>query len=310
MANAEKTAPEKVKTIEFSKEEAALTQTFDPLKKYVFELVEENPERELPVVMVQGQRSQIAPHKKFKPWQNLVLTSQIIWKGQRRMIRYYDGCDSIFVDEQPKEKETIEQFIKQSAKRIFVDGKFGVFGDDRLLLIYMTICSWNVESPFRTRTANGIFRAVNPDKAASVQASRIDKMEEALQLAKSATERKMMIHVSYLGIPTTDWDSGNELSPESIRAAYRKEAMENPENFIDTFGNKGLEIKYYIDEAIRSGTITNKHNPNKATWGSKNTVICDISGLKSHDAIAQKVYEFSQTEEGQEFLTQLKALNE
>ena len=125
MANAEvKTAPEK----KYPNEDAALAQTFDPEKKYVFELAEENPEREMPVVMVQGQRSQLAPHKKYKPWQNVVLTSQIVWKGQRRMVRYYDGCDSIFVDEQPKEKDTIDQYIKQSAKRIFADGKISVMG--------------------------------------------------------------------------------------------------------------------------------------------------------------------------------------
>lgn len=114
-----------------------LKQEFDPLKRYMFELVQKVSERELPVMEVRGNRTISIPSKKHKPFQNIVLTSQIIWKGQRRLIRYYDGCDTIFADEQPKDRESIEQFIKQTNKdRLnFLDGTVGFLGYERMLLL-------------------------------------------------------------------------------------------------------------------------------------------------------------------------------
>lgn len=280
---------------------------FDINKKYVFQLAEENPERELPVVDMVTKRP--APHKKFKPYQNIVLTSQIVWEGERRTIRYYDGCTTLFVDEQPKEDNIIEQYIKQSKKRAFVDGKFSAFGDERMLLIYLNICSWNGGSQYRTRTAQAIFVAQNSDKLATEKSEKFDLIEEALKLAKEATEQKMFIHASYLGIPDTDWDSDNKLTAKEMRTAYREAAANDPKSFIESFGNKSIEIKYYIDKALEKGVISNKFNPNKATWGSNNSVICDISGLKSTEAISQAIFEFSKTEEGEEFTIQLKAMN-
>ena len=124
MANALKEAPLKkqgqaIKEYE-SKEDEMLDMMgieLDPDKRYVFELAEENPVRELPVIDARANRA--LAHKKYKPYQNMVLTSQIVWKGKRVNLRYDDGCDTIFASDQPKEKETIDQFIKSTRRREF-----------------------------------------------------------------------------------------------------------------------------------------------------------------------------------------------
>src|SRR6478752_136614 len=232
-------------------EAAYLAMEFDPQKKYMFELAVQNMEREMPVIEVEGQKSRIIKTDKYKPYQNIVLTSQVIWKGQRRICRYYDGCTSIFADEQPKDKEEIDQYIKITQPRAFLKGKFGVYGDEKMLLLYLMICSWNEESPFRTRSANVIFKASDTVKIASAESAKLDETERALQLAKDASRIKMIIHSAFLGIETEDFDSGNPLTDKEI---------------------------------------------------------CDISGLKSNDAIGEKIFEFSQLEDGQEFTIQLKAL--
>lgn len=296
------------KVREDSNEYFALTQKFDPQKKYVFNLVSKNPEPERPVINMRTQRPE--PHKEFRPYNNLLFTSQIVWNGGRINIRYYDGCESIFTSEQPKEKDVIDQFCKQTKPRPFLQGKLIVDGYDSMLLLYLSLCSWNADSPFRTSTANQIFVPVNSEKQATAASVKLDKIEEALRLAKTATETKMRIHADYLGIPMTDYDSGNELTESEIRIEYRKSASAEPEKFIESYGNKTLEIKYYIDKALLKGIINNKLNPNKAAWGSSNTVICDISGLKSNDAISQRLFEYSQSEEGSEFAIQLKAVSE
>lgn len=294
------------KVKENSKEHKALLMEFDPDIKYMFQLAQENMQRELPVIDVREKRAM--PHQRFKPYQNMVMTSQIIWNGGRVVIRYYDGCESIFVSQQPKEKDVVDQFIAQTQKRRFLEGKFGCNGDDKMLLLYLYICSWNTESEFRTKTATGIFVPVNKSKLALAESSILDEQEKALSYAREASLQKMMIHADYLEIPLLDFDSGNELTEKEIRIEYRKAALRNAPKFLESYGNKALEIKYYIKKALDSKVITNTFNANKATWGTSNSVICDISGLRSTEAIAQKVFEFSQTEEGDEFKIQLTAL--
>lgn len=288
-------------------EVAYLAMEFEPLKKYMFELATPNPEREMQIIEVEGQKSRAIPTERFKPYQNIVLTSQIIWKGQRRICRYYDGCTSIFADEQPKDKEEIDAFIKVTQSRAFLKGKFGVYGDERMLLLYLNICSWNANSPFRTRSANAIFIATDTLKVATTESAKLDETERALELAKSASKTKMFIHAAYLGIETEDYDSGNELTDTEIRTKYRRRALQDSGYFIESYGNKSIEIKYYIKQALLKGLLTNKFNPNKLTWQNGKEV-CDISGLKSNDAIEEKAFEFSQLEDGQEFTIQLRAL--
>lgn len=318
MANAVETAP--LKKIEFveefeglkvkkdSNEHRALMQEFDATKKYVFQLAVENMENEKPVIDARTNRP--LPHKKFKPLQNLVMTSQIVWNNGRVGIRYYDGCESIFVSQQPKEKDVIDQLIQTTRKRNFLNGKMIVEGYEKQLLLYLSICSWNSDSMFRTTTSTPIFTPQNAEKMATVESDRLDKIEKAMALAREASDTKMRIHAAYLGIAMEDYDSGNELTDKEIRTEYRKAASKNPKEFIESYGNKHLETRYFIDQAWLKGLINNKFNPNKATWKSGNTVICDISGLKSSEAICDAIFEFSKTEEGEEFLIQLKAISE
>lgn len=311
MANA-KQAPlnltEEVKgnTSKYALEQEYKKMEFDASKKYMFKLVATNPERTRPIVDHRTNRP--LPQKEFRPFQNLVLTSQIVWEGKRANIRYYDGCDSIFVSEQPKEKETIDQLIAQTKKRNFLDGNLIVEGYDQMLLFYLNICSWNVDSPFRTATANGIFKSENTQKRITEESKKLDMVEEALELAKKASKNKMLIHAAYLGIPTTDYYTGNNLEEKEIRAKYRKAALEDAEGFMSSYGNSALETKYYVEKAFNDGLISNKDNPNKATWAKSGSVICDISGLRSPEAITNKLFEFSQTEEGEEFKIQVAAI--
>lgn len=224
-----------------SNEHLVLTQEFDPLKKYMYELAEHVQERTYPVILTSnaGRINIPLPQRKFPANRNIILTSQIIWKGQRRVVRYYDGCTTIFADKQPQDKETKDQLIAQTNKLRyrFIDGKFGANGFERMLLLYLNICSWNVFSPFRTPTANNVFRALDSEIMADEELSSVDAIEEALKLSKDVPLPKMKEHATKLGIALTNWDSGNELSEKEIRAKYRKEASGNPKHFIETYNS-------------------------------------------------------------------------
>lgn len=291
---------------EWPKEEAFLAQEFDPQKKYMFELAEKNLPREKPVIDMHTMRA--APPKPYIPYRNIVLASMIIWKGQREMIRYYDGCDTIFAKDQPKDKDVIAQFQAQTLKRQFIDGKFGCYGDERMLLLFLLACSFNGKSDFRTRSADVVYIPTDAAAKAVAEEERLNQIEQALELAKNATEAKMMIHADYLGIPLEDFDSGNPLSKKEIRTAYRLEASRDAKRFIESYGNKALETKYYIKKALVAGLIDTHTNANKALWKSSSREICDISGLKNFDAILERLLEFSLLEDGEEFKIQVMAL--
>lgn len=272
----------------------------------MFELAERNLPRQLPVIDMHSHRA--APEKPYIPYRNIVMTSQIIWKGQRRGIRYYDGCDSIFIDEQPKEKETVQTFINQTQRRQFIDGKFGCNGDERMLLLFLLASSFNGQSAFRTRTADVVYQPVDVAAKAVAEEAKLNLIEEALELAKNATEQKMLIHADYLGIPLEDYDSGNPLTTKEIRTAYRLEASRNPKVFVESYGNKSLELKFYIKKAILKGLIDTTTDVNNALWKTSGRKITDISGLKSLDAQVDRLLEFALVEEGEEFKVQLLSL--
>lgn len=290
------------------KEYAAINREFDPERKYMFQLAKENPEPELPSYFIQKNKSYAMPYPKFKPFVNMVYTSQIVWKGQRRILRYYDGCTSIFADEQPKDRETIQAYITGTKRRNFVHGKFGVNGDERMLLLYMYICSWNSLSEFRTKTASEVFKPVDDEKEIALEINELDQVEHAMQLAKEASENKMLMHAKYLDLDMVDRDSQNDLTPSQIRVAYRKYARNEPAKFIESYGNKAIEIKYYIDKALEQQII--KYDKNRTFWGKSGNDIMDTSGISSLSGIAQALFEHSQLDAGEEFVIQLRALFE
>ncbi len=276
----------------------------DPTKRYVFELANKNAQRESPIINMRTHMR--IDNQEFKPYQNIVMSSQIVWNGARTNLRYYDGCDTIFASDQTKDRESIEQFIKSTTRRSFENGRVAFYGYDKMLIVYMLATSWNAESPFRTRTANPIFILLDENKKFSAEEQKLDMMEKAIQYAKEATENKMLIHANYLELPTLEESTGNELTPAAIRTLYRRKAMESPKEFIESYGNKSIEMKYYINKALSSGVIVFNKTPNKATMGGFE--ICDISGLKSQEGVAAKLLEFSQLAEGEDFVIQLRAL--
>ena len=308
MANASVEAPVKEKGSKEKKwiiEDEFLAQEFDPNKKYMFELAEQNIERQYPVIDWDTKKP--IPHQPFIPYRNIVFTAMIIWKGQRRGVRYYDGCSSIFMDEQPKDKETIDAFIRQTQRRQFIDGKFGVYGDERMLLLFLLASSFNAQSPFRTRSADAVYIPCDSTKKATAEAEKLDRIEQALELAKTAPFSKVKVHADFLGIAMKDLDSGNDLTEKEVRTAYRLRASGDPKTFIESYGNKALEVKYYIKQAMLDGIIDYLSDPNNAMWKNSKKQICNISGLKSFAAIMDRLFELSQVEEGEDFKLQLEA---
>lgn len=284
--------------------------------KYVYCLIRKNEQ----TGKVFDEAGRIKAEPDYMASRNLLLRSSIIWDGSedpfsgkprksgRHLIRYYDGCSTLFVDDQPKEKETIDSHMNSTRQLRFLNGLLPVYGYDTMLKWYMDNCSWNGESKYRVNTVEAIFKFLDTEKDMAVEDEILDEVEMAMENARNADDKHMLIHAKFLGIPEADYKTGNLFSVSAIRTLYRKEAKNRPKNFNRTFNDKTIHIKAWIEKALEVGEISITKIPNKSVWAKTGAEICDISGLKTAEAVLNKHIEFSQGEKGEEFLIQLKAL--
>lgn len=261
----------------------------------------------------------------YKPYRNLLLTCAILWDGSdlvldeqgrilsgfpkgKRHICYYDGCSSIFVDEQPKENATRTKLLEATRQISFNNGYLSVFGYETKLKEFCDIASWNGDSPYRLPSAPVVYLNVDSESEKAAISDSLDSLEEALKMAKEASDMHVLVHGRYLGVPELDGITGNPLSQKAIRALYRKKAQDSPDEFIKSFSDKSISIKYFVEKAIEAGEINTNTNTNKVVWRKSGQVITDISGIKSQEGIRSALVEFAQSTEGEEFAIQLKAL--
>lgn len=288
-------------------------------KKFGYVLAAENEERGK---IYDGTTGKEVRGPKHKPRLNILMRSVIVWDGSdavyevkdnpdsklisghrkgRQVIRYYDGCQSLFEDEQPKDKETIEQLVKSTREFFFQNGYFYVQGSDTMLKKYMDICSWNAESPMRVPSVTGLFKALDSETSAIALDDSLDRLEEALALAKKASEKKMMFHAEFLGVELVDPRTTNPHTTKVIRAKYREAAMKNPAEFVKTYNDESLQLEGWINKAMLEGKISSTLMPGQAMWTDTGYTICDIAGLKTREGILNKLIEFTKSEDGKGF---------
>lgn len=258
--------------------------------------------------------------QQYKTCLNLLTKSSIVWDGTkdpfsgkprakgRHQIRYYDGCTTLFVDDQPREKETIDQLLSASRELTFDYGFLFVYGYDAMLKLYMDWCSYNDESPYRIPNFNAIFKSVNTEKQSKQEESELELEDTARAYAKDAPVKKMKIHAKYLGIPFVDNITQQPLSDSAIRVEYRKAAKANPVGFINSYKDESIEISTWVSEAIAKGEISTNVIPDKATWTKSGEVICELLGAKAQNLVVDRITEFMQTTLGGDSLAQLKVL--
>lgn len=256
----------------------------------------------------------------YKPSVNVLMRGSIIWKGEKDpfsskerkagkyQIRYYDGCTTLFVDDQPREKDTLDQLIASSREVTINHGYLFVYGYDTMLKTYLDWVSYNDNSPYKIPNSVSIFKNVNTEKQAEVEAELLEQEDKARDLAKNADIKKMKIHAKYLGIAMVDHITQQPLSITAIRTEYRKFAKSNPSHFNTSYSDKSVELNTWVTEALNNGQISTSIIPNKAIWAKGNSEICDLSGLRAQNLIIDKIVEFAQTDEGSDTLAQLKAL--
>src|SRR5690348_6437199 len=144
-------------TVEAKSKELELPE-IDATAKFTYVLSQKNEKRG----MTYDAKNNPLPDPEYPRMRNILLRSSIIWpkdtldpfskkprQARKHLIRYYDGCTTLFQDDQPKDKEQIEQLVRQTRDLYFQNGYLHIFGYDTMLKLYMDWASWNEESPFK-----------------------------------------------------------------------------------------------------------------------------------------------------------------
>lgn len=252
---------------------------------------------------------------------NLLLRSSVNWpkdtkdpftgkdrpKG-RYLIRYYDGCTTLFIDDQPKDPTIMEPLIAGTRELHFNNGFLYIDEYDTMLKTYCDWASWNEGSKFRNKRVDAIFKLLDTEEMRRKEAVSMDRIEEALMLAKNAPVKQMRVHAKYLEVAEIDSQTMRALSDDAIRTEYRKAAMHNPEEFIKTYNDKSIHLKHWINMAVACGDLSFSLIPNRAVWAKIGKEICDTTGLTTNEGILNRLIELAKTEAGTEFRERLETV--
>ncbi len=286
-------------------------------RKYAYVLSQKNEKRG----GIFDERGQSRNEQVFKPYLNVLFTSSIWWKGEvdpfskkeraegRYSICYYDGCTTLFVDDQPRDLETLKSLKGSTRKLDFNYGFCFVDGYDILLKTYMDWASYNEDSPYRVPSVEIKWKTVDIEKDIISEGELMDLEDRVRELAVSAPLKKMRIHGKHLGIALEDPITYVPFSEKTIRIEYRKKAKEDPKYFEKSYNDKTVEIRTWITDGLNNGTLSVSLIPGRVVWVKTGVEILDISGIKSTDIIIDKLVEFSQTDKGGDFYIQLRDLN-
>ena len=256
----------------------------------------------------------------YQKRKNLLLRSSMNWPGGpdpftgkdrrkgRYLIRYYDGCTTLFIDDQPKDPAAIEPMLAGTRELFFNYGYLAIDEYDTMLKTYCDWASWNDGSPYRNNRVNAIFKLLDTEEMRREESANMDRIEEALLLAKNAPVRHMRIHAKYLQVADIDSQTMRSLSDSAIRTEYRKAAMHDPNEFIKTFNDKSIHVKHWINLAVASGDLSFTLIPNRVVWAKIGVEVCDTTGLTTNDGILNRLIELSKTESGAEFRERLESL--
>lgn len=299
-----------------------LLDEVDASIKYAYVLINKNPRRG----GVFDENGQPVKEQEFKTGLNILFESSIIWPGGidpfttdengkngktrpqgKYFIRYYDGCSTLFKDNQPTDKNTIDALVQGTVARNFNHGYFFVDGFDKMMKIFMDWTSLNESSPYRNPNIFPSFKSVLAEKNLLSEGELLELEDKASNLAKTAPKAKMISHANFLEIALADNITNVPYSDEAIRIAYRMFAKSNPKKFIATFNDETLEFKYKVRTLIIEGKLSMSLIPNSLTWVSNGMPTMDISGLDGIEQVVNKAASFAQTDDGKAFLEKVNS---
>lgn len=235
----------------------------------------------------------------------------IQWEGGTRAIRWLPGETTIFVDEQEKNGRVVPENIRDNPNNRFeiFDGEIKVRPHQKTKIQFLDMCNRNAESEYKTGTLPGIFARYSEDKKVEQLAAKQIKQKAAIEKSFNADEYQIAFHAKYLGIPMIDGATSSTRTLEAVMADYRQIAMDKPEQFLKTFDDEDLKLKFKIERAIDGKFISLSVIPGKAAYASTKAEICDVPVNTDIKYVVDALFMFSQTKSGTDFIKKVSEFN-
>lgn len=236
---------------------------------------------------------------------DVVFTDPKTGEKKTRRMRVIRGATSIWQDEQGSMPKEHVSKVQNQITLNFSRGRCVVPVHETMKIQAALISNRNTDNPDRVGHKNITFHEWNPEKQALEEEKRQNLIIEAMQIAATAKYEDLLQHALYLAVPVVD-EMGISLSPTSVRTAYSKKAMNEPEKFLNSIHSPVVKTAHLVRRAIAEAKIDLGKQPNQAFWVDGGFIATVPQGRDSVDFLIE--FAMLQTDDSQKFVHQLKAL--
>lgn len=221
--------------------------------------------------------------------------------GTEREVRYLEGVNTIWVDEQEKFSDAKK---RQRPEIRFVWGRLRVPAQKTALIHFLEVTNMNKGNKHRLPESRAIFKLIDEEAIEQANYKKFESEMNATELAKSAPYDIMLPHAKYLGINIKDKE-GNFISEIALRPLYYNMANKMADLFLKTYNNPTVLSKFIVDRAVEKNLVNLTHIKGQAVWSETKTFIVQIpDGKKPAEFLA----EYCLTEKGRDFYIELKSM--
>lgn len=221
--------------------------------------------------------------------------------GTERNIRYLEGVNTIFEDEQ----EHLSEAKKNQRPQIrFTNGYLRVPNNKTSLIKFLTSSNMFDKKKQRMETVLPVYTLLNFEEQEKQAVSKAEVRMNAMKLAMDAPIEVMVPHAQFLGLRFKN-EYNVERTDKAIRVDYLNFADKNPDTFIKTYNNPLVKVRYIVNKAMNVGMIDITSSKGQAIWGDTKKFIVQIPDKAEPLSFLS---EFCLTEKGKEFFAQLKSI--
>jgi hypothetical protein len=224
-----------------------------------------------------------------------------------RAIRWLPGETTIFVDEQEKNGRTIPENILNNPNNRFeiIDGEIKVRPHEKTKIQFLDYCNRNSRSEYSTGRVQGIFSRYSEEGQVENLKNKQKLQKEALDKAYAASPEQIAFHAKYLNIPMVDPKTSATRTQDAVSTDYVQFALDNPSEFIKTYDDEDLKLKYKIEKAIEENFINLDIIKGKAVYTGNKQEICDVPQVKEISVIVDTLFIFASGKNGGDFLKKI-----
>lgn len=263
---------------------------------YIFKLLKKNP-------VVRDDKGNIMDESQpdYPPYAGLHNPCNVNYKGSLRKMRFIEGFDTIWVDEQP---EKIEDAILNNPQNSIAlrDGTLAVRSFEKAKLEFVKNHPSNKGSIYKTGGVEPLFELDDETEAALQELDLQDLRFDAMTKAKACSDEEMFIHAKVLGVSLINISSRAPRDISAIRKDYRAFAETQPRLFLETFDDPKTKINFWVKRAIEENVIDLGRVPGQAHWTKTKQLIAVIPDDKEP---SQFLTDFTYTDAGLDLKKQL-----